>query len=66
MLGIVLASLGLLWVLQGADIIRIEPIGCVTNCEPITGGSPLWFAIGVLSLLAGLLLLGLGARRRGR
>jgi len=66
LLGVVLLPLGLLWVLQGADVIRIEPIGCVAKCEPITGGSSLWFAIGLLSLFVGLWLLLSLARRSAR
>ena len=66
--GVVLTLLGLLWVLQGADLVRIEPVGCVAECEPVTGGSPAWLTIGVITLLAGLFLLGaarlLGAVRR--
>lgn len=62
-LGIVLTLLGLLWVLQGADLLRIEPILCVANCQPITGGSPGWLAAGALTLLGGLLVLGVRRRR---
>lgn len=62
--GTVLALLGLLWVLQGADIVRIRPILCVAECRPITGGSLVWAVIGVLTLLGGLgLLLGVLRRR---
>ena len=66
MAGVVLVPLGLLWALQGADVVRIDPIGCVADCEPITGGSPAWLTIGVLTLLVGAWLLRRGTRRRGR
>jgi hypothetical protein len=66
LLGVVLLPVGILWVLQGADVIHIEPIVCVAKCEPVTGGSRLWFAIGLLSLLAGLWLLLSLARRTAR
>lgn len=56
--GIVLTPLGLLWVLQGADLVRIQPVLCVAECQPVTGGSPVWLTIGVVSLLGGLVLLG--------
>jgi hypothetical protein len=62
-LGVLLTLLGLLWVLQGGAIVRIEPIMCAANCEPIQGGSPGWFAVGVLTLLGGLRLLGVLRRR---
>lgn len=65
-LGVLLTLLGLLWVLQGVDIVRIEPIMCATSCEPIHGGSLGWFAVGVLTLLCGLRLLGALQRRRHR
>ena len=55
--GVVLVLLGLLWALQGADLIRIKPILCVANCEPMTGGSSLWLLIGIVTIAIGLLLL---------
>jgi hypothetical protein len=60
--GVVLLLLGLLWALQGADVIRIKPIGCVAECEPISGGSIRWLIAGVLAMLGGTLML--VARRR--
>lgn len=65
--GTLLILLGLLWILQGADLVRIDPILCVADCRPITGGSPGWLAIGVAAALAGVLLVGVrrGPRRGG-
>jgi hypothetical protein len=51
--GIVLVLLGLLWALQGADLIHIEPVMCVANCEPLIGGSTTWLITGVLVMVAG-------------
>lgn len=62
--GTVLALLGLLWILQGADVVRIRPILCVADCQPITDGSPGWLAVGVVTLVAGLGLAGMPRRRR--
>lgn len=62
--GVVMTLLGLLWVLQGADLVRIQPIACVTDCRPMTGGSFVWFAVGALTLLGGLAVLGVRPRRR--
>lgn len=59
-----LTLLGLLWMLQGADLVRIRPIVCVADCRPVTGGSPGWFLAGVVSLLGGVMVL--TARRRPR
>ena len=60
----VLILLGLLWILQGADVVRIRPILCFANCQPITGGSPGWLAIGVVTLVVGLRVVGVLRRRR--
>ncbi len=53
--GAILALLGLLWFLQGADIVHIQPILCVANCQPITGVSPVWQMVGAIAFLAGTL-----------
>lgn len=55
--GSILTALGLLWTVQGADLIQIKPILCVANCEPITGGSTLWLSIGIVTTVIGLALL---------
>ncbi len=62
--GTALILLGLLWILQGADVVRIRPILCVADCQPITGGSPGWLAIGVFTLVVGLAVVGALRRRR--
>jgi hypothetical protein len=56
--GMVLILLGLLWILQGADVARTRPILCFGDCQPITGGSPGWLAIGVVTLVVGLRVAG--------
>lgn len=53
-IGVVLLSLGLLWFLQGSNVIHLNPILCVTNCQPITGYSPLWQIIGAITSIAGI------------
>ena len=62
--GIVLLSLGLLWSLQGADLIRMKPILCVANCEPLVGGAVAWLAVGIVAMSVGLGLLVTSKRRR--
>ena len=52
-----LIALGLLWSLQGADLIQIKPVLCVANCEHIAGGSTLWLSIGIITTVIGLVLL---------
>ena len=61
--GIVLMMLGLLWILQGADVVRIRPILCIANCQPITGGSVGWLIAGIVTLLVGVAMV-LPRRRR--
>lgn len=65
-LGTVLILLGLLWTLQGADLLRIPPVACVADCEPITGGSVEWLVIGVVAMLVGIGVVGALWRRIGR
>jgi hypothetical protein len=55
--GAILIALGLLWSVQGADLIQIKPILCAANCEPITGGSTLWLSIGIITTVIGITLL---------
>ncbi|GII77747.1 hypothetical protein Sru01_27290 [Sphaerisporangium rufum] len=59
----VLILLGALWTLQGTGILRIEPIMCVADCRPVTGGSAGWTVAGLVTLAIGLLVL-LRPRRR--
>ncbi|HEX5076823.1 MAG TPA: hypothetical protein VFW03_26685 [Gemmatimonadaceae bacterium] len=62
--GVALTLLGLLWLLQGADLVHIRPILCVANCTPLEGGSVGWMIAGALLVVVGLLLVASGVRRR--
>lgn len=53
-LGGFLALLGLLWFLQGSDLVHIKPILCVANCEVVQGGSLLWQIIGAVMFALGV------------
>lgn len=64
--GVIVALLGMLWVVQGLGLIRIDPILCVSDCEPITGRSMQWTAIGAITLLVGGVLARVGLRRVDR
>ncbi|GAB3238727.1 hypothetical protein GCM10027447_38300 [Glycomyces halotolerans] len=65
--GILISLLGLLWIFQGADLVRIEPILCVADCEPVTGGSLGWLIAGIVTALIGLTLAAAPWKwRRGR
>ena len=63
--GVASTLVGLLWLLQGADLVHIRPILCVANCRPLEGGSIGWMTAGALVLLVGVLAIGAGLRRRG-
>jgi len=62
--GVALMLLGLLWLLQGADLVHIRPILCVANCTPLEGGSVGWMTAGALVLVVGLLVIASAIRRR--
>ena len=64
LIGAVLSLLGLLWLLQGADLVHIRPILCVADCKPLEGGSVGWMTAGALVLVAGLLVIASAVRRR--
>jgi hypothetical protein len=53
--GVLSVLLGGLWLLQGLGIVRIRPILCFANCEPIQGPSSTWAIIGGFVLIAGVL-----------
>lgn len=61
-LGAIVALLGLLWFVQGLGIVRIGPILCVAECEPLTGRSVQWTVIGALALVLGIGLVWAGQR----
>jgi hypothetical protein len=65
LVGTFIAFLGLLWLLQGVAIIQIRPILCVTNCEPIVGGSPVWAAVGIIAFIIGIIIVIFSARSGG-
>lgn len=63
-LGALGALLGGLWLVQGHGLVRIEPIACVANCQTLEGPSATWAAIGGVVLLASLLAIFYGLKRR--
>ena len=65
-LGVVSIFLGLLWFLQGADLIHIRPILCVADCRPLEGRSIGWMTAGALVLVLGVTVIRVGLRRRRR
>jgi len=56
-IGIIISLLGLLWFLQGSDLVHIKPILCFANCQPIVGRSVQWQIAGVIAFIIGVLIL---------
>ena len=63
-LGVIIALLGGLWLVQGLGLVRIKPILCVAECEPIQGASLTWVLVGFLMVAAGALAIFYALRRR--
>lgn len=64
--GIILALLGLLWFLQGSDLVHIKPILCFANCEPITGKSLQWQIVGSIVFIIGAFITFKGFKRSAK
>lgn len=62
-ISLIVALLGLLWLVQGLDIVQIDPILCAGDCEPVTGGSVEWTVIGAIALAVGSTVVWAGLRR---
>jgi hypothetical protein len=62
-IGLILASLGLLWFLQGIAILTLCPVLCFADCECITGGSLLWEIAGAITLIIGIAIVYLSVKR---
>lgn len=54
--GVVLSGVGLVWTLQGLDVLG----------GSVMSGSPLWAIIGPIVLVVGLVLIGIAIARRRR
>lgn len=65
-LGVIVALLGMLWLVQGLGIIQIDPILCAGDCEPITGRSVEWTITGTIASFVGIVSVGAGLRRVNR
>jgi hypothetical protein len=66
-LGAVVFAVGLLWLLQGSDVVRIDPVLCVEDCEPVAGRDTGWQLAGGVLMVTGTLAVGTALRKsRGR
>jgi hypothetical protein len=65
--GVISLLLGGLWLLQGLGLVRVRPILCFADCEPIQGASSMWAIAGLLFFTAGALAIFFSLRwRTGR
>jgi len=62
-IGVIVALLGLLWLLQGAGLLRLCPILCFADCECVTGGSLFWAIVGAITFIIGAIVAGLSVLR---
>lgn len=64
--GLAVSGVGILWFLQGSDLVHIQPIACVGDCEPVVGHHPEWQLAGVVAVLTGALATTLAVRKLRR
>jgi hypothetical protein len=62
--GLAVSGVGILWFLQGSDLVHIEPIACAGECEPIAGHHPEWQVAGGVAVLVGVITTTLATRPR--
>lgn len=63
--GIISSLLGLLWFLQGSDLVHIKPILCFADCQPIIGKSFQWQIVGAITFIVGVSII-FASIKRGR
>ena len=51
--GLIGVGLGGLWLLQGLGLVRIAPILCFADCQPLKGPSATWAVIGCVAFAGG-------------
>jgi len=61
--GVLLALLGLLWLLQGAGVLRLCPLLCFVDCACLTGESEFWEVTGALAFILGIMVVGVSVRQ---
>ncbi len=65
-LGLAVIALGILWFLQGSNLVRIDPVACGTQCEPIVGHQPAWQVAGIVAGMLGACVTTLSVRKLRR
>jgi hypothetical protein len=66
LVGLAVMVLGALWFLQGAGVVHVEPVACVSSCGPVTGSRPAWQVAGAVAVAIGALVTFLADRNRRR
>ncbi len=61
--GGVIVLIGALWLLQGSDLIHIDPVACVGDCAPVNGRNTGWQVAGAITLLVGGTIIAAAVRR---
>ena len=61
--GVIVAVLGLLWLLQGLGAVRLCPVLCFVDCKCVSGSSASWAAGGAITLAVGMGIVFVGWRR---
>jgi hypothetical protein len=51
--GLLVALIGLLWLLQGLGVVQMQPILCFANCTSVQGPSNTWAVIGATAIVLG-------------
>jgi hypothetical protein len=65
-IGLVVALLGGLWLLQGLGIVHLRPILCFAQCEAVQAPSTTWAVIGAVALIVGGAVMYGSLKRRAR
>jgi len=60
-IGVALTLLGGLWFLQGAGVVHVRPILCVSNCKPVTKSAG-WVIAGLVACMVGIAVATTSAR----
>ena len=62
-IGVVIVSLGALWLLQGLGAVTMRPVLCFANCTPIEGPVLSWAITGLVTLIVGVFTLRFGLKK---
>jgi hypothetical protein len=52
--GLAAVGVGVLWILQGSDVLHLNPVLCAADCRPVTGHQPAWQVAGAVTAALGV------------